>query len=127
MIRDENGQSLIEMALVVPILLLVVVGIFDIGRMLYAYSDLHFTTQETVRLGSFGRTDLEMIDFAKQNFHAGDSSQLIVHITPSESMRNSGDYVTVTLEYPVQPFTPLVSEIFQNPIVMKSDSTIRIE
>ncbi len=37
---DDHGQSLVEFALAVPILLLLVVGIIDIGRGLQAYTAL---------------------------------------------------------------------------------------
>ncbi|MDG5790058.1 TadE/TadG family type IV pilus assembly protein [Evansella sp. AB-P1] len=127
MIREEKGQSLVEFALVIPILLIVLVGIFDIGRMLYSYSALHFTAQETVRVGSFGSEDSELEQFARNNFQAGDSTLLNVEITPTEEERKSGEYVTVILEYPIEPFIPFVNKLFSEPILLKSDSTIRIE
>ncbi|UCZ53145.1 pilus assembly protein [Bacillus shivajii] len=127
MLRNEKGQSLVEMALIVPILLILIVGIFDIGRMLYSYSTLHFTAQETVRLGGFGRADADIIQFAKNNYHAGNSSQLTVSVSPSQELRRSGDYVTVTLQYPVEPFTPFVNILFSEPIHLKAESTIRVE
>lgn len=36
--RDERGQALVEFALVVPILLLIVIGIFDFGQALNYYN-----------------------------------------------------------------------------------------
>lgn len=127
MIKEERGQSLVEMALLLPVLLLLIVGIIDFGRILYSYSHLHMTTQETVRLGGLGKSDSEIIQFARDYIHLGDSSELTVSITPNEGNRDSGDYVTVTLQYPIELLTPLLSEIIPNPVQLQTDSTIRVE
>lgn len=127
MIKEERGQSLVEMALLLPVLLLLIVGIIDFGRILYSYSHLHMATQETVRLGGLGKTDSEIIQFARDYIHLGDSSELTVSITPNEGNRDSGDYVTVTLQYPIELLTPLLSEIIPNPVQLQADSTIRVE
>ncbi|WP_078593385.1 TadE/TadG family type IV pilus assembly protein [Evansella clarkii] len=127
MIKNEKGQALAEMALVIPLLLLLLVGIVDLGRVLYTYSSLHFTTQETVRLSGFGKTDSEVTQFARNNFSAGDSSQLKVQVSPGAAQRRPGNYVTVRLEYPVKPITPFAGRVFSGPITLRTDSTIRIE
>lgn len=125
MIKDERGQSLTEFALVVPLLLLLVCGIFDFGRLLYAYMNLQNAAQETVRLGGLGKTDAEIRTFAKQYLHLGNNLP-DVDIFPEEADRDTGDYVTVKLEYPLVFMTPVISKILPVPTV-KAQSTIRVE
>ncbi|AOM83863.1 TadE family protein [Salisediminibacterium beveridgei] len=127
MLKNEKGQSLAEFALVLPLLLLLIVGIVDFGRVLYTYSGLHFTVQETVRVGGFGYNDGEIAEFASDHFATGDGSQLSVSISPDESARKSGEYITITLGYDVDPITPFASQVFSGPIHLRADSTIRIE
>ncbi|MFD2638618.1 TadE/TadG family type IV pilus assembly protein [Piscibacillus salipiscarius] len=127
MLRNENGQSIVEFSLIIPLLILMLVGIFDVGRMMYSYSGLHFTAQESVRLGGFGYTDEEIIDFAKGHFETGDTDLLTITVTPAEAERQSGEYVTVTLTYPVEPITPFAEEVFGDSIELTADSTIRVE
>ncbi|MFZ3577019.1 TadE/TadG family type IV pilus assembly protein [Virgibacillus sp. DJP39] len=127
MIREEKGQSLVEMALILPVLLLLLVGIIDIGRMTIMYSSLHFTAQETVRLGGLGETDTELVQFARNNLSMGDPTKLLVDITPQPEMRESGEYITVNLDYTLTPFTPFIETIFPESLVLSVDSTIRIE
>lgn len=128
MIRNEKGQSLVEFVLVAPILLLLIVGLVDIGRAMYTYSDLHFTAQESVRLAGFGRSDADIKQFAASNFKSGTLTETMVEITPVPSERKSGQYVTVKLNYPLNPITPFASQFFPNgSIVLRADSTIRIE
>ncbi|MFZ5967143.1 MAG: TadE/TadG family type IV pilus assembly protein [Bacillota bacterium] len=127
MVKDEKGQSLLEFALVLPILLLLVCGIFDFGRVLYTSMNLHLITQETVRQGGFGKNDSEIISFAQNQFTLGDPALLQVDISPNDTIRKSGDYVTVTLTYPVEYATPLISLLFPSPYQVITDSTIRVE
>lgn len=127
MLNNEKGQSLAEFALVLPLLLILIVGMVDLGRVLYVYSGLHFTVQETVRVGGFGYNDAEIADFASDHFAPGDGGQLNVSISPEEGARKSGEYMTVTLGYEVAPITPFASQLFNGPIQLSADSTIRIE
>lgn len=127
MIKEEKGQSLVEMALILPILLLLLIGILDLGRVLYTSIHLHLATQETVRIGGLGASDAEMTQFAKDYVHIGDVSLLDVIIYPLEDQRVSGEYVTVTLEYPMEFFTPFVSNVIPTSFKMNANSTIRIE
>lgn len=127
MIQSEKGQSMVEMALLVPLLLLLLVGIFDFGRILYTQVHLQMATQETVRLGGLGKSDIEIVQFGKNYFHAGDVALLEIQVTPSDSYRKSGEYVTVTMEYPIEFVTPLIDQLIPSPFLMNANSTIRVE
>lgn len=127
MIKSEKGQSMVEMALILPLLLLLICGIFDMGRLMYTYMNLHLTTQETVRQGGLGATDSEMTTFARDRAQVKDPSQLVVSITPGDTSRDSGEYVTVELKYPLEFVTPIISEVIPSPIMVTTNSTIRVE
>lgn len=127
MIKEEKGQSLVEMALVLPLLLILLVGMIDLGRVLYTSMHLHLATQETVRLGGLGASDAEMTSFAKDYVHVGDASLLETNIHPSDDQRVSGQYVTVTLEYPIEFITPFISNFVPSTFKLNANSTIRIE
>jgi Flp pilus assembly protein TadG len=126
MIKDQKGQSLVEFALVLPLLLLLICGIVDIGRLMFAYASLNMTTQEAVRLGGLGKGDADIKSYAKSHVRVGDASHMNVTITPTESSRKSGDDVSVTLTYPLPLITPFMAEIMPTP-VLSASSTIRVE
>jgi Flp pilus assembly protein TadG len=125
--RDERGQSLVETALILPVLLLLLVGILDFGRIMYSYAHLHMAAQETVRMGGLGKNDTEITSFAKDYVQLNEVDQLKINISPGDSSRDAGDYVTVKLEYPFQFFTPFVSSLFSSSLSIKAESTIRVE
>ncbi len=53
-IRRERAQSLVEFALIVPMLLILVFGIIDFGLGLRAYISIASATREGARFGSVG-------------------------------------------------------------------------
>ncbi|GGF28715.1 type IV pilus associated TadE family protein [Halobacillus andaensis] len=125
MVKKEDGQSLVEFALALPILLLLVIGIIDFGRVLYIHLQLELVTQESVRLGGLGQEDGSIRSYAENHFAAGDPSKLEVAITPSSGSRETGDYVTVSISYPERLLQPLGD--LSIPYTVETSSTIRIE
>jgi Flp pilus assembly protein TadG len=126
MIRKQEGQSLTEFALLVPLLLMLICGILDFGRVMYAYLHLSLAAQETVRLAGLGKGDSEITAFAKNYEQLGDANLLQVTISPAQTSRKSGDYVKVTLSYTLSYLTPVISNIIPKPVITV-DSTIRVE
>lgn len=126
-VRNEKGQSMVETALLLPILLLVLVGMFDFGKIFYEYTHLHLAAQETVRVGGLGGSDAEMVAFAKNYVHIEDPNQLQIDISPQDYTRKSGDYLTIKLEYPVNYMTPFISNFLPSSFMIHTESTIRVE
>ncbi|WP_163970652.1 TadE/TadG family type IV pilus assembly protein [Oceanobacillus halotolerans] len=124
MMKKQDGQSLVEFALVLPILLMLVVGIFDFGRIIYTHLQLELVTQESVRLAGLGQSDVTVRDYAKNQFH-GNAAELGITITPTETNRSSGQYVTITMTYP-EEFLQVLGG-FALPYTVTTSSTIRME
>lgn len=59
--EGEKGQSLAEFALVVPVLLLLLVGIVEIGYGLNSYLTVVDSARDGARLGSKGQADADQI------------------------------------------------------------------
>ncbi len=54
--RDARGQSLVEFALIVPIFVLVLVGLFDVGRAVFAFNTINQAAREAARLAIVDQT-----------------------------------------------------------------------
>ena len=50
--RTRHGQALVEFALVIPIFLLMLFGLIDIGRLVYLNATLSQAAREGARVGS---------------------------------------------------------------------------
>jgi hypothetical protein len=125
--KHQKAQAMTEFALLLPVLLLLICGTIDFGRLLYTYLHLNLVSQETVRLGGLGKEDATMIQFAKDTYHMGNPETLQVQITPTESYRKSGEYVKVTIKAPFECVTPVISQIIPSPYYVTANSTIRVE
>jgi Flp pilus assembly protein TadG len=53
LVDHQKGQSMVEFALVVPLLILVIVGIFELGRAFFAYIAITNAAREGVRIYTF--------------------------------------------------------------------------
>ncbi len=123
--KDERGQALVETALLIPVMLFIMAGIFDFGRVFYYSIHMQLAAQETVRLGGLGQTEAEMETFARDYFQ-GENTQLTISVT-ADNGRRSGEYITVHFDYSVDLVTPVLSTILSGNIPLSADSTIRIE
>ncbi|WP_228550151.1 TadE/TadG family type IV pilus assembly protein [Salinibacillus xinjiangensis] len=126
MMKSERGQAAVELALTLPILLLLIFGMIDFGRIFHAYLTLEHTSRESARVASVGATNTDIIDYAYQAASGLNSEELIVHISP-ETNRTRGTYVTVTTSYPVELFTPFLDQIMPNPFTVTGETVMRVE
>lgn len=54
--QAPRGQTLVEFALILPVFILVLVGIFDLGRAVYAYNTINNAAREAARLAIVDQT-----------------------------------------------------------------------
>lgn len=125
--RKEEGQAVLEIALVLPILLFMICAIADFGRILYASSHLNMVTQEAVRLAGLGQSDSQVVQYVSQESTLEDKTAVKVSITPDDTVRKSGDYVTVKVTYQIKYITPFMNKILPSPLNVNIQSTIRVE
>jgi Flp pilus assembly protein TadG len=135
--KSEKGQAMVEFALVLPILLLLILGIIDFGRILYTKNALTALSQEAARHASIyyaSEDDYALKQYVINNIGTLNSSNLTgdtITFTDSTGVisRNSGSDVKVTLTYSMYYITPIVNLIpgMQNPFNITSSATYRAE
>ena len=64
--RDRRGQAAVEFALILPLLVLMMVGVFDLGRAVYAWSTLNNSAREGARQGIVDQTVAHIQERAAQ-------------------------------------------------------------
>ena len=134
-----RGQALVETAILLPILLILLLGAIDFGRLFFGYVNLH----QAVRIGAnFAAThpNMDVDDRLRYeeliNNDIGElNCQLDAPIpNPSYTDRDGtpvavpvlGDYANLTLECDFSPVTPLGDVFFGDPIAMAASSTFPI-
>ncbi len=108
-LETVKSQALVEFALIVPLLLLVLMGIFDLGWAVYAKNTITDAAREGARAGIvLSATDAQIS--ARVHAAAPSLANLQVTIDPPV-IRTFNQPITVTIVYTYVPVTPLIGQI----------------
>jgi len=102
---DSRGQALLEFALILPILLLLVLGIVEFGRIWNINQMVSDTTREGARravLADLTITQQQVHDFMMQRLWDAHVDTAVVTITysPIANWHVSNQPLTVTIQFP---------------------------
>lgn len=120
-VARQVGQALVEIALILPVLVLILMGVFDFGRAFYAYNAISNGAREGARYGIIHPTatdpsppydDPDTIEgrAVAQTFILDIDELNITVETPQGTER--GNPLTVTMQYDLHALTPLISVIW---------------
>jgi Flp pilus assembly protein TadG len=123
--KEESGQSLVEMAVALVILLLLVGGVVDIGRAYFTYMAMRDSVQEGALYGSINPTLTQEI-----KNHVLDSSEMIPDILGNDDITVevigapcTGNGIRVTVRYDNFPLTmPFIGAVIGSQTVPISAS-----
>jgi Flp pilus assembly protein TadG len=123
--QSEHGQSLVELAITLPILILLLLGTVDFGMAIFSYSMLRDAAQEGAFYGSFNPSNVAEIENRARNIspraddavfsspvHLRDTDLIKVNVKalggPCQGVKNgvaNSIQVNVSYRYPIlMPF-----------------------
>lgn len=112
-IAKERGQDLVEFAVALPVLLLLLLVIIDLGRITYAYSALHNAVREGARYGVIHYDDPSGVeDFARSYAIGLDNSLSALNISAVYSLTD--ETITVVGTYDFKTASPILRLIFND-------------
>jgi hypothetical protein len=127
--RNQIGQSAVEFALVLPILVLILMGIFDFGRAFYAYSVVANAARDGARAGVIRTaSDASVRSSVRQIWVGLDAlPDSAIVITPATT-RVSGGTIGVQVTYQFIPITPVIGRFLPGgKITLVSSSVMQVE
>jgi len=141
-VRD-HGQAIVETALVLPILVLLLIGIFDLGRAVWLSNTLATAVREGSRYGvvhgalsgsptgpgsaTYTAPDTDTAITAQVTRYAIGVQNMTAHATWPDGDANRGSRIVVSASF---PFTPIVSQMFLGDalrVTLQSSSILVIE
>ena len=139
--KRRRGQALVEFALVVPILLLVLIALFDLGRAVFAYNTLTNAAREGARLAIVNQDTNLIKARAKAQTAIVELNDPSVSIGFYQSTPNTdpllnttcdpaavGCVAVVQFEATYRPITPIISSfIFKNGVTFKAKTVLEVE
>jgi len=143
-LHNDRAQALVETALVLPLLLLLIVGLFDVGRAVWLSNTLATAVREGTRYGvvhgalsgsptgpgsaTYTAPDTDTAITAQvRNYATGIPSNLTVQSTWPDGNAYRGSRIVVSASF---PFTPILAQVFLGGglgITLQSSSTLVIE
>lgn len=129
LLKNEKAQSMVEFALILPIIILLLFGILEFGRIYYSQIVLVRTAREAVRMCALGKSDQEVIDKIFEITSLPDTMEnlRVEEILPPEGERKTGDAVTVKISYKLPLITPFFFSSPANLLTLKAQATMRME
>ncbi len=116
----EKGQSVLEVALVLPVILLILAGVLDLGRLYYVTVALTDAAGEGATYAAINPNDTDQIISRAQSAAEGlvqIQTENVIVDCPSVS---PGNPVTVTVGYDFTLATPLLNMIVRDGVLRLS-------
>jgi len=126
-IKNCRGQALVEMAFVLPIILLIIMGMVEFGRIFNSYLIVTNASREGARVAVVGGTDTDINNSIATSTNTLVQEDITVDISPVEESRTRGTQVTVTVHYNIEMICPIISGIVPNPFPINSSTVMRME
>lgn len=126
--RRVRGQALVEFALVVPILLLVLVGILDFGRAIFAYNSVSNAARSGARVAIVDQSTTA-IEAAVEAEAVGLEPTTVITFTDGGTTCapvEIGCMASVSVEHDFEPATPLLGSII-GPLTVSSTAQMAVE
>lgn len=131
--KREAGQAIVEFVLIVPLLLMILIGIFQFGRLFAEYLLLDFmmehVAQASARLGGYS-SDLDIV-LDNHLYPLLDKDRIAYQVNTMDEDGNTvcgtgdctcdyGEYTVVETQYP----TSVQVLFFRSSLVLKTKSTL---
>ncbi len=137
----RRGQALVEFALAIPIFLLLMVALFDLGRAVFAYNTLTNAAREGARLAIVNQDIPTIVEHAKNETAIVELNDPSVSVafyqtnpdgtadtTDPCSPAAVGCLAVVSFEATYQPITPIISNIlFGDGVTFTAKSVLSVE
>lgn len=134
--RASRGQALVETALMLPIILILLLGAIDFGRLFFSWVTLHQAARIGANFAAIDSSttaaeipDIVADEYAGLNCEADEPDAPLVAYTRAGAPVTDpelGDYAEVTLTCRFQLLTPLSDQLFGGPLTMRATSSFPV-
>jgi len=123
-IKNISGQSALEFALTVPLILILVLAAAQAGFMVYSRMQMQQASREAARIISTTNNNYLALRTAKAI--CGTDARIVIE-PGEENRRRLGDMVTVRISRKPEGFLQIIDWISGREIVLMSEAIMRME
>lgn len=125
--KQDRGQALVELALILPVVLLLLTGMIEGGRIFHAYLTVVHAAREGARTAAVVQDDSVVVQRVQKAAPSLPADELEIEINPVASSRRRGEPVQVSVQYGVHLVLPLISAIIPDPVRVRGQTIMRVE
>ncbi len=130
--KKENGQAIAELAIILPVLLILLCGIIDISWVSYNKLTLSYCSREGARYGIVHAQDAnavqQVVDRVLQVAPGSMRDTVTVTVTYSNVMSPSLGDISVRVSAVVENLTPVMGSIFSGDVLqLSSECVMKVE
>jgi Flp pilus assembly protein TadG len=125
--RSDDGQATLEAALSLPVVLITLLLIVQVGIVVRDALALAQAAREGVRAGAVTGRDDAIRDAVVRSAGPLDAPRIDVSVTPDERSRSTGDAIAVDLTYVERLRIPIVSRLISLDLPLHARATMRAE
>ena len=127
--RRSIGQSMVEFALILPILLIVLVGMLDFGRAIFAYNSVANAARSATRVAIVNQTASDVEAAAASEAVGLDPLSVVIDYDDGGTVCSPvklGCIARVEVSHAWMPATPLLNAMI-GPITLESTTAMPVE
>jgi Flp pilus assembly protein TadG len=126
--KPRRGAAIVEFALVVPLLSLLLLGLFEFGRVIMVQQVLTNAAREAAREASLLSTSDTLVQQAASRFtDAANLSGVAILVDPDSTTAEPGDDIQVTVRVPIENVSWLSANWFPAGYQVSAIATMRKE
>jgi Flp pilus assembly protein TadG len=125
--KEEKGQSLVEFALLLPVLMLIILGIIEFGFMFNAKITLNSAAREGARVYAVSKDEAEVNQAVNDTLGYLGSGDSIVKTYKDLDATSGIKMASVTITKEVDFLTNFFDALLGESIVMESEASMRVE
>ena len=118
--RADLGQAMVETAMVIMVLMLLLLAIFDLGRVVVIYSSMTAAAQDAAHMGALTSNTGLIQTAALDRLILADPAQTTVTVV------RTATHTTVTLDFSFQPITPMIAVFTGDGIPLTQSAQVAI-
>ena len=133
-LHEERGQATLETAFTIMVVIVLLMGVFDLGRAVYIYSDLCQTARELAHYGSILQThnattvESQVTKYSALPLTGSDGTVDVAYSIPDHPGVSETWSISVTVSYRYRPVTPVISQIVgANGFIVVAKSSMLVE
>ena len=131
--KRENGQAMVEFAIVLPLMILLLCGIIEFGWIFMNQSLLDNANRETTRYMTMNYDSSASVStnqaaaLAQMKLVLGSSVLSGSSLTLTYTINTTTNNITIYATYPLRTLTPVMPFATNGTITIDSETTMRIE